>query len=119
MTVVFADKSLSRPAFNPRYMESKLTQHIVQSRGLGSLYYIPNFVSKDEEQYLIRKVRAYRPSAGYGPETKLQIMDAPQTKWRNLSKRRFVSALVAAGHFNVNTPRLNSLQMYGRSLTCP
>jgi len=39
--------------------------------GLGTVYYIPDFVSRQEEDYLIQK-----------------ISDAPLTAWRNLSNRR-------------------------------
>lgn len=37
-------------------MEYDLSPHLVPSCGLGTVYYIPNFVTEEEEAYLMKKV---------------------------------------------------------------
>ncbi|KAG0706203.1 hypothetical protein DFH29DRAFT_902608 [Suillus ampliporus] len=46
-----------------------LAEHHLQ--GTSGIYYIPNFISEDEEQYLLRKIE-----------------DSPKQKWKMLNKRR-------------------------------
>ncbi|KAG1725782.1 uncharacterized protein EDB91DRAFT_1167193 [Suillus paluster] len=46
-----------------------LAQHHLQ--GTSAIYYIPNFISEDEEQYLLRKIE-----------------DSPKQKWKMLNNRR-------------------------------
>lgn len=37
-----------------------LINHLVDSPGLKDVHYIPNFVSEEEEQYILRQVRRLR-----------------------------------------------------------
>ncbi|OJA13932.1 hypothetical protein AZE42_01334 [Rhizopogon vesiculosus] len=46
-----------------------LAKHHLQ--GTSAIYYIPNFISEDEEQYLLRKIE-----------------DSPKQKWKKLNNRR-------------------------------
>ncbi|KAL5478988.1 hypothetical protein ACEPAI_2276 [Sanghuangporus weigelae] len=51
--------------------ESNLSLSTIDSDGIPQAYYIPEFISEDEERYLLR-----------------QIYDAPKPKWKNLENRR-------------------------------
>ena len=59
--------------------------------GSNKTYYIPDFVTTDEETYLLRKVSwqtlwiRIQTIAHY-----TQILETPQPKWKQLSNRRYV-----------------------------
>jgi hypothetical protein len=36
-----------------------LSEHAVDNDGIGKVYYIPNFVTEEEEEYLIRQVPGF------------------------------------------------------------
>ncbi len=62
--------------------------------GSNNTYYIPDFVTTDEETYLLRKVSwQYLPITHTLIQTLIahtQILETPQPKWRQLSNRRYV-----------------------------
>jgi hypothetical protein len=65
-----------------------LTVHHVP--GTTDTYYIPDFVTEEEEAYLLRKV-----SPTVVLDTKInspppQIQETPQPKWKQLSNRRYI-----------------------------
>ncbi|OCB85911.1 hypothetical protein A7U60_g7044 [Sanghuangporus baumii] len=51
--------------------EPNLSLNTIDSDGIPQAYYIPEFISEDEERYLLR-----------------QIYNAPKPKWKNLENRR-------------------------------
>ncbi|KAG2039041.1 hypothetical protein BDR03DRAFT_860788 [Suillus americanus] len=55
-----------------------LAEHHLQ--GTSAAFYIPNFISEDEEQYLLRKIE-----------------DSPKQKWKTLNNRRFVHLFHTGG----------------------
>ncbi|KIK43661.1 hypothetical protein CY34DRAFT_81330 [Suillus luteus UH-Slu-Lm8-n1] len=55
-----------------------LAEHHLQ--GTSAVFYIPNFISEDEERYLLRKVK-----------------DSPKQKWKTLNNRRFVPLFHTGG----------------------
>jgi alkylated DNA repair protein alkB homolog 6 len=59
--------------------------------GSKNSYYIPDFVTKDEETYLLRKV-SWEKSSNNLPSAShyTQILETPQPKWKQLSNRRYV-----------------------------
>ena len=64
--------------------------------GTSDAFYIPNFVTPEEEEYLMRKVRvlAYqiRDMSDYLTVIE-QIIDSPKHKWKYLAHRRCVSRI--------------------------
>lgn len=65
--------------------------------GASDAFYIPNFVTPEEEEYLMRKVRVLVVlNRGYARCQMIltaieQIIDSPRQKWRYLAHRRCVN----------------------------
>jgi hypothetical protein len=79
-------------------------QHVPGSK---NTYYIPDFVTTDEETYLLRKVswqntifRSVHPLR-IPSRTHTQILETPQPKWKQLSNRRYVAIVVVDSRFCV------------------
>jgi hypothetical protein len=77
--------SVSHPC---RFHMNLAEQHVPGSK---NAYYIPDFVTTDEETYLLRKVswkNLPQPTPSASHYT--QILETPQPKWKQLSNRRYV-----------------------------
>jgi len=87
-------ESLCRPLSLPNLPQMNLAeQHVPGSK---NTYYIPDFVTTDEETYLLRKV-SWQKSSNHPhlPESRwihyTQILETPKPKWKQLSNRRYVA----------------------------
>ena len=70
--------------------------------GTSDAFYIPDFVTPEEEEYLIRKVRVLAcqmRDVRYLTAIK-QIVDSPRQKWRYLAHRRCVNGASRSGDSN-------------------
>lgn len=70
-----------------------LSEHHVP--GSKDTYYIPDFVTADEEAYLLRKVR-FTDLLSRSIHEPPQIQETPQPKWKQLSNRRYICARFTA-----------------------
>jgi hypothetical protein len=79
--------------------QMNLAEHHVP--GSKDTYYIPDFVTVDEETYLLRKVslqkRLSHPRFNFPLAHNTQIRETPQPKWKQLSNRRYV--MFGMNHF--------------------
>lgn len=77
---------------DPPLPQMNLAEHHVP--GSKDTYYIPDFVTADEESYLLRKVSLQKllshPRFNIPLAHKTQIRETPQPKWKQLSNRRYV-----------------------------
>ncbi|KAG1894022.1 uncharacterized protein F5891DRAFT_1064074 [Suillus fuscotomentosus] len=74
-----------------------LAEHHLQ--GTSAVFYIPNFISEDEEQYLLRKIK-----------------DSPKQKWKMLNNRRFAPSFHTGGEVlqkNILPDVLGRLRLLG------
>jgi hypothetical protein len=74
-------------------MESELESHKLPGIP-DSAYYIPNFITEAEEEYLISKVSlcgmTFGASQGKSTHHLHQVQTAPAPKWVSLKARRYV-----------------------------
>jgi hypothetical protein len=97
----------------PNRPQMNLAEHHVP--GSKDTYYIPDFVTEDEETYLLRKVSLQSPTFLLNAcklAHCLQIQETPQPKWKQLSNRRCVT-FVLNDLFCAN--KQNRLQTWGDS----
>ena len=89
-------RALRRPLSLPNLQMNLAEQHVPGSK---NTYYIPDFVTTDEETYLLRKVSPGKLWTNHPTPSRIlmdplycthQILETPQPKWKQLSNRRYV-----------------------------